>query len=87
MPTNFHQYHADVNPSQAWYIPGRNAARFLNILLIPLQNFRAVHSMHGVQQRLVRAFCCFAARLTYAALRIRTLQTVDWARVSVCLQS
>jgi len=36
VPTNFHQYHADVNPSQPWYIPGRNATRFLNILLILL---------------------------------------------------
>jgi hypothetical protein len=22
VPTNFHQYHQEVNPSQVWYIPG-----------------------------------------------------------------
>ncbi|KAJ3571523.1 hypothetical protein NP233_g3704 [Leucocoprinus birnbaumii] len=41
VPTNFHQYHADVNPSQAWYIPGN--AQFCPLLGLTLTVTSPLH--------------------------------------------
>lgn len=36
MTTNYHQYHEQVNPSQAWYIPGKQYVSLRELHLLRL---------------------------------------------------
>ena len=52
--TNYQQYHAEVNPSQPWYIPGMSSVLIIEYRLPSSQNFREGLLTHGAPQPQVR---------------------------------